>query len=76
MPCQGQSRSVTKKILVFDTTALTHFLDGDNTLLRVVANQDFDRYVFPLATDAEIRFGFLNGSRLADNLAKYAHIVQ
>lgn len=62
--------------LVFDTTALSHFLDEDQTVLRVVANKEFDRYVLPLATDAEIRFGFMYGSRQADNLAKYAHIIQ
>jgi predicted nucleic acid-binding protein len=63
-------------ILVFDTTALSHLLDEDKTLIQVVANKDFDRYILPLATDAEIRFGFMNGSRQADNLAKYTNIIQ
>lgn len=62
--------------LVFDTTALSRFLDEDKSLLRVVANKDFDRYVVPLATDAEIRFGFMNGSRQADNNARYSNIIQ
>lgn len=62
--------------LVFDTTALSHFLDENQTIMRVVASKDFDHYVIPLATDAEIRFGFMHGSRQADNLAKYAHIMQ
>ena len=63
-------------ILVFDTTALSQFLNENKTLLKVVANKDFDRYVLPLATDAEIRFGFMNGSRQADNLNKYTNIIE
>lgn len=63
-------------ILVFDTTALSRFLDEDKTILKVVANKDFDCYVFPLATDAEIRFGFMNGSRQADNFDKYNSVIQ
>lgn len=62
--------------LVFDTTALSHFLGEDQAILQVVASKQFDRYVIPLATDAEIRFGFMHGSRQADNLAKYDRIVQ
>lgn len=63
-------------ILVFDTTALLRFLDEDQTMLRMVASEEFDRYAIPLATDAEIRFGFTHGARQADNLNKYARIVQ
>lgn len=62
--------------LVFDTTALSHFLDEDQAILKVVASKEFDQYIIPLATDAEIRFGFMHGSRQSDNLAKYAHVVQ
>ena len=63
-------------ILVFDTSALSRFLDDDQGILQAVANKDFDRYVVPLATDAEARFGFMHGSRQAGNLTKYAHILQ
>jgi len=63
-------------ILVFDTTALSHFLDEDQTLIQVVASKEFDHYVIPLATDAEIRFGFMHGSRQSDNLTKYANAIQ
>jgi predicted nucleic acid-binding protein len=63
-------------ILVFDTTALSQFLDENQGILETVANENFDHYIVPLATDAEIRFGFMHGSRQADNLAKYARIVQ
>lgn len=63
-------------ILVFDTSALSRFLDDDQAVLQAVANKDFDRYVVPLATDAEIRFGFMHGSRQTENLTKYAQILQ
>jgi predicted nucleic acid-binding protein len=63
-------------ILVFDTTALSHFLNEDENIIRVLANKEFDHYVIPAATDAEIRFGFMNGSRQVDNFAKYANIIQ
>jgi predicted nucleic acid-binding protein len=62
--------------LVFDTTALSHFLDEDQAILQAVASKDFDGYVIPLATDAEIRFGFMHGSRQTDNLTKYSHIIE
>ena len=62
--------------LVFDTTALSHFLNEDQAILRIMASENFNRYVIPLATDAEIRFGFLHGSRQADNLDKYTKILQ
>lgn len=62
--------------LVFDTTALSRFLDEDQAILQVVASKEFDRYALPLATDAEIRFGFMNGSHQSDNLAKYDRIIQ
>lgn len=63
-------------ILVFDTSALSRFLDGDQAILQLVAGKEFDRYVIPLATDAEIRFGFTHGARHADNMVKYERILQ
>jgi predicted nucleic acid-binding protein len=61
--------------LVFDTTALSRFLNEDLAILQVVASKEYNSYAIPFATDAEIRFGFINGSRQADNLAKYSHVI-
>jgi predicted nucleic acid-binding protein len=58
--------------LVFDTTALSRFLNEDLAILQVVASKEYNSYAIPFATDAEIRFGFINGSRQADELATWA----
>ncbi len=61
--------------LVFDTTALSRFLDEDQQLIKTVASNQFDRYIIPLATDAEVRYGFMYGSRELKNLDKYSSII-
>jgi predicted nucleic acid-binding protein len=63
-------------ILVFDTSALSRFLSEDQAVIDLVAGKEFDRYVIPLATDAEIRLGFIRGQRHADNIVKYERILQ
>lgn len=63
-------------ILVFDTTALSRFLGEDDSMIQAVASEEYERYIIPLATDAEIRFGFMNGSRYRDNIAKYTSIAK
>jgi predicted nucleic acid-binding protein len=63
-------------ILVFDTSALSRFLVEDQAILQLVASKEFDRFVIPLATDAEIRFGFTHGARYRDNIVKYERILQ
>jgi len=55
--------------LVFDTSALSALLSNDDTVVRALSRQDYDRLVIPLATDAEMRFGFINGTRAEENLA-------
>lgn len=57
--------------LVFDTTALSALLGNDDMIVRELAQQAYDRLVVPLATDAEMRFGFAYGNRQAENLANY-----
>lgn len=57
--------------LVFDTSALSALLDGDDAVMRAVAAEAYDRMLIPLATDAEMRFGFANGKRQVENLANY-----
>ncbi len=57
--------------LVFDTTALSALLGNDDTVVRALSRQTYDRLIVPLAADAELRFGFAYGSRQAENLANY-----
>src|SRR5579864_7873462 len=58
-------------ILVFDTTALSALLNEDDQVIQAVAAGAYDRLVIPLAADAEIRFGFMNGNKETDNLQSY-----
>lgn len=58
-------------ILVFDTTALSKLLEGDDRVAQIASQQMYDHYVIPLAADAELRFGFANGSKTAQNLENY-----
>ncbi len=58
-------------ILVFDTTALSKLLGRDSRIVQTVGQQIYDHYVIPLATDAEIRFGFANGSKETQNIKNY-----
>ena len=58
-------------ILVFDTSALSRLFAKDDRAIQVLAQQKHDQLLIPLAVDAEIRFGFVNGSRQEQNLANY-----
>lgn len=57
--------------LVFDTTALSRLLNGDDQIIRIAGRQIYNHYIIPLATDAELRFGFANGNRVAQNIENY-----
>jgi tRNA(fMet)-specific endonuclease VapC len=57
--------------LVFDTSALSPLLRNDDNIVRALSRYDFSDLLIPLATDAEIRFGFANGNRQAKNLSNY-----
>jgi len=57
--------------LVFDTSTLSPLLSDDDDIVKAFVRQNYDRVIIPLATDAEVRFGFANGSRTAENLANY-----
>lgn len=57
--------------LVFDTSALSDLLSDEDYIVKAFAEQLYDSLSIPLATDAELRFGFVNGSRKADNLKNY-----
>ncbi|MCL4357908.1 PIN domain-containing protein [Patescibacteria group bacterium] len=58
-------------ILIFDTTTLSRLLSGDSRIVQAVGQQIYDHYVIPLATDAEMRFGFANGSKEIQNIENY-----
>jgi predicted nucleic acid-binding protein len=57
--------------LVFDTSALSALLGNDDNIVKAFSRQSCDGVVIPLATDAEIRFGFAHGGRVAENLSNY-----
>lgn len=57
--------------LVFDTSALSLLLSGNDTAIRTFSNQSYDQILIPLATDAEMRYGFCYGSKKVANLANY-----
>jgi predicted nucleic acid-binding protein len=62
--------------IVFDTSALSPLLSNDDAIVKVLAQQAYDRALIPLATDAEMRFGFAHGSKAAENLANYGLFQQ
>ena len=59
--------------LVFDTSALSLLLDKRNNrdLLKTISSLNYTSLILPLATDAEMRFGFSYGSKQAENLQSY-----
>lgn len=57
--------------LVFDTSVLSSLFSNDDRVVRSFSSQTYDRLLIPLATDAEMRFGFAHGSKQTDNLKGY-----
>lgn len=59
--------------LVFDTSALSLLLDSRNNknLLKTVSSTAYTSLIIPMATDAEMRFGFAYGSKQSENLHNY-----
>jgi tRNA(fMet)-specific endonuclease VapC len=62
--------------IVFDTSVLSPMFDNDDRIFRALSQHKYDRALIPLATDAEIRFGFENGSRTAKNLKDYQLFIE
>ncbi|HEX4774315.1 MAG TPA: PIN domain-containing protein [Candidatus Saccharimonadales bacterium] len=56
---------------VFDTSALSDLLSDEDYVVKAFTEQEYDSLAIPLATDAELRFGFVNGNRAAYNLKNY-----
>lgn len=77
MPSYGQTRlrlksRIEKNVtIVFDTSALSPLLSNDDSIVKIFAQQDSSQVIIPLAADAEVRFGFANGNKTAENLANY-----
>lgn len=57
--------------LIFDTSVLSPLLSGDDSVIRILSRDNFDRLLIPLATEAEVRFGFAYGSKRSENLKNY-----
>jgi predicted nucleic acid-binding protein len=57
--------------LVFDTSFLSDLLSDKDYAARAFAEQKYNDLSIPLATDAELRFGFANGNRVVENLKVY-----
>jgi predicted nucleic acid-binding protein len=57
--------------LVFDTSALSRLLKNDDRVVRAANASLYDSKLIPLATDAEVRFGFAYGSKQNENLKNY-----
>jgi len=58
-------------ILVLDTSVLSALLSNDDKVVRALSRQTYDQMVIPLATDAEMRFGFAYGQKPVKNLENY-----
>jgi predicted nucleic acid-binding protein len=50
------------------------FKNNDN-VFKALSLVRYDRALVPLATDAEIRFGFENGNKTTENLKKYQQFI-
>src|ERR1039458_6981569 len=59
---------------IFDTTVLSKILSNDKAITRYISAQEYEKAVIPLATDAELRFGFMHGSRELENLNTYEEV--
>jgi tRNA(fMet)-specific endonuclease VapC len=57
--------------LVFDTSALSALFDDEDNVVKAISRHTFDRAIVPLATDAEMRFGFAYGNKTNENLKNY-----
>jgi predicted nucleic acid-binding protein len=57
--------------LVLDTSAVTALAKANPEILQIVDSNEFDIIIIPLATDAELRFGYQNGSQESTNLVRY-----
>ncbi len=57
--------------LVFDTSALSNLLSDKDYIVKAFSEQKYDELSIPLAVDAELRFGFANSSKTANNLETY-----
>lgn len=62
--------------LVFDTSALSKIIDRNLELIKVAAQPKFTMFVLPLATDAELRYGFKYGNQETSNIEKYENIIR
>lgn len=58
--------------LVLDTSAFTALVRGNQAVSQIVDSSEFDRIIIPLATDAELRYGYCNGNQESINLERYA----
>jgi predicted nucleic acid-binding protein len=50
--------------------------DNDDRIFRALSQHKYDRGLIPLATDAEIRFGFAYGDRTVINLKDYQLFIE
>lgn len=57
--------------LVFDTSALSLLLSNNDKIVKRFSRISYECALIPLATDAEMRYGFRHGNKEADNLAIY-----
>lgn len=62
--------------LILDTSAFTALTRGNPTILQIVDSSEFDSIIIPLATDAELRFGYSNGNQESTNLERYKRLKQ
>jgi len=62
--------------LVFDTSFLSAFLDKEERALKNFDELSYDSLSIPLATDAELRFGYNYGTKKSENLEKYDDFKQ
>ena len=57
--------------LVFDTSALSALLGDDDKIIEAASESAYTSFSVPLATDAELRFGYAYGTKQAENLKIY-----
>lgn len=62
--------------LVFDTSVLSPLFDDEDQVVKAISKQAYHRALVPLATDAEMRYGFAYGNKTAENLKDYQIFIQ
>lgn len=62
--------------LVLDTSAFSALAEDMADIVAIVDRTSYEVILLPLAADAELRYGYKNGTKEAQNLIRYQAVMQ